>query len=386
MKIQTGGIIEQLLAIFAVIVLIGGSMLVLAPFTVALLWAAILSYSTWTPYQRLCGWLGGRCNLAATIIVLAILTILLLPFLFGGFGLAANAHAISTYVHELAEKGFPVLPAWIARLPFVGDHIQVVWNGLSQGDSEVIGQFKQLAAPLGKVVLNVGVAIGQGVGVLALSVVLAFFFYTGGGSAVKWLRIGMLRIAGERADHLLKLAGNTIKGVVFGILGTALAQGILAAIGFGVSGVPYAVILGLVTFFVAILPGGAMLIWIPAAIWLFQSGSVGWSIFLTVWGLLVIGSADNVIKPLLISKGSDMPFILVMLGALGGALAFGFMGVFVGPTLLAVAYTVLRDWTVGSVISPETGTEPTTSDENRGQADEPGTGTEVGVDLPKPGI
>jgi predicted PurR-regulated permease PerM len=257
---------------------------------------------------------------------------------------------------------------------------------LSQGDSEVIGQIKKLAAPLGKVALNVGVAIGQGVGVLALSVILAFFFYTGGEHAVKWLRIGMLRIAGERADHLLKLTGNTIKGVVFGILGTALAQAVLAAIGFGVAGVPYAVILGLVTFFVSILPGGAMLIWVPAAIWLFQSGEVGWSIFLTAWGLLVIGSADNVIKPLLISKGSDMPFILVMLGALGGALAFGFMGVFIGPTLLAVAYTVLRDWTVGSVISPEIETVSATMGENREQVIEPVVGGEVGTDLPKPVI
>jgi predicted PurR-regulated permease PerM len=386
MKIQSGGIIEQLLAIFAVIVLIGGSMLVLAPFTVALLWAAILSYSTWTPYQRLCGLLGGRCNLAASIIVLAILMILFLPFLFGGFGLAANAHAISIYIHELTEKGFPALPAWIVRLPFAGDYLQTIWSGLSQGDSEVIGQIKKLAAPLGKVALNVGVAIGQGVGVLALSVILAFFFYTGGEHAVKWLRIGMLRIAGERADHLLKLTGNTIKGVVFGILGTALAQAVLAAIGFGVAGVPYAVILGLVTFFVSILPGGAMLIWVPAAIWLFQSGEVGWSIFLTAWGLLVIGSADNVIKPLLISKGSDMPFILVMLGALGGALAFGFMGVFIGPTLLAVAYTVLRDWTVGSVISPEIETVSATMGENREQVIEPVVGGEVGTDLPKPVI
>lgn len=386
MKIQTGGIIEQLLAVFAVIVLIGGSMMVLAPFTVALLWAAILSYSTWTPYQYLCKWLGGRCNTAAAIIVLAILLILFLPFLFGGFGLAANAHAISTYIHELTENGFPALPAWILKIPYAGDTIQTYWNGLSQGNSEIIGQIKKLAAPLAKVALNVGVAIGQGIGVLALSVILAFFFYTGGEHAVKWLRIGMVRIAGERADHLLNLTGNTIKGVVFGILGTALAQAVLAAIGFGVSGVPYAVILGLVTFFASILPGGAMLVWVPAAIWLFQTGEIGWSIFLTAWGLLVIGSADNVIKPLLISKGSDMPFILVMLGALGGALAFGFMGVFVGPTLLAVAYTVLRDWTVGSVIEPEPDAVSAIPDENGEPGNASATDAEVASDLPKAGI
>jgi predicted PurR-regulated permease PerM len=141
--------------------------------------------------------------------------------------------------------------------------------------------------------------------------------------------------------------------VVYGVLGTAFVQAVLAGIGFWIAGVPSAPILAFITFFLSVVPMGPPLVWIPAALWLYHTGQVGWTIFLVVWGVAVVGMADNVIKPLLISKGTDMPLLWVMLGVLGGALAFGFLGVFIGPTLLAVAYALLRDWTVGSVATAD---------------------------------
>lgn len=178
----------------------------------------------------------------------------------------------------------------------------------------------------------------------------------------------MRRVAGERAEYLLALAGSTVKGVVYGILGTALVQAVLAGFGFWMAGVPAPALLGLVTFFLSVVPGGPVIVWLPAAIWLYQGGSTGWAIFVVIWGLLVVGMADNVIKPILIGKNSDMPLILVMLGILGGAFAFGFLGVFIGPTLLAVAYTVLHDWTIGAsaaqTLAPEVKT-PSIDDPGR---------------------
>jgi len=167
------------------------------------------------------------------------------------------------------------------------------------------------------------------------------------------------RIAGDQGKHLLTVAGNTVRGVVYGILGTALVQAVLAGIGFLIAGVPGAALLALLTFFFSVVPAvGTALAWIPAALWLFHRGATGWAIFMIVWGIGV-ASIDNVVKPWLISQGSDLPFILIFFGVLGGALAFGFIGVFLGPTLLAVGYRVVAEWaTVRRDSSPAAADSP----------------------------
>ncbi|MGE8367977.1 AI-2E family transporter [Cupriavidus basilensis] len=345
---NSGQLIEKLAAIFALIVLIGGSLLVLAPFTTALLWSSILAFSSWYPYTVLTRWLGNRRSLAAVICVLLAAVIVLGPFVYAGTSISAHIDELSGLADSVMDHGLPPLPEWITGLPYVGSYLQTSWDKLIHADSEMVANLRKLIAPVGHVILGAGLSIGAGLGQLALSIVLAFFFYTGGEFAVAWLRAGMRRIAGERADYLLALAGNTVKGVVYGVLGTAFVQAVLAGIGFWIAGVPGAAILGFVTFFLSVIPVGPPLVWIPAALWLYHTGSLGWAIFMVVWGVGVVSMADNVIKPLLISKGTDMPLIWVMLGVFGGALAFGFLGVFIGPTLLAVAYALLRDWTIGS--------------------------------------
>ncbi len=140
------------------------------------------------------------------------------------------------------------------------------------------------------------------------------------------------------------MASNTVRGVVYGILGTALAQAIASAIGFLIAGVPGVGLLALLTFFASVVPVvGTALVWVPAAIWLFHQGSTGWGIIMLIWGVGV-ANIDNVVKPWLISQGSNMPFILIFFGVLGGALAFGFIGVFLGPTLLAVGFRLVEEW------------------------------------------
>jgi len=326
--------------------LVGGALLVLAPFAAALVWGAILAYTTWGPYKKLSAWLGGRYGLAATLMVILIFVVVLGPFVIAGFGFAGHIDEFAALLQRAYDSGLPDLPNWIVGLPMVGAPIQEFWVSLtqSQSNAELTAQLRKLAAPAGKFLLTAGSAIGQGLLLLALSILLAFFFYTGGDAMVDWLRSAIQRLGGDRAHHLLTLAGNTVKGVVYGILGTALVQGILAAIGFWMAGVPAAAALGLATFFLSVVPAGPALLWIPAALWLYHGGSTAWAIFIVVWGIAVVGTADNIIKPMIISKGSAMPFVLVMLGVLGGALAFGLLGVFIGPTLLAVSYTLMRNW------------------------------------------
>ena len=135
-----------------------------------------------------------------------------------------------------------------------------------------------------------------------------------------------------------------MKGVVYGTVGTAIAQGILTAIGLAVSGVPAATVLGVIAGFAALFPAGPVLVWGPAAIWLFSQGDIAWGLFLIGWGAVAVGMSDNVLKPMFIGQGVDLHFLLIMLGLIGGMIAFGFLGIFLGPTLLAVGYTLLSEW------------------------------------------
>src|SRR5450759_6000902 len=241
---KPGELVERLVAALAVVLLVGGALLVLAPFAAALVWGAILAYTTWTPYKKLSGWLGGRNGLAATLMVVLIFVLVLGPFVIAGFGFAAHVDEFAALLQRAYDSGLPDLPGWIVGLPVVGAPIQEFWLSMTQTDSELIAQLRKLAAPAGNFMLTVGAAIGRGLLLLALSIVLAFFFYTGGDSMVAWLHSVMQRVGGDHAHHLLTLTGSTVKGVVYGILGTALAQGILAGIGYRVAGVPGAAVLG----------------------------------------------------------------------------------------------------------------------------------------------
>jgi predicted PurR-regulated permease PerM len=144
--------------------------------------------------------------------------------------------------------------------------------------------------------------------------------------------------------------------VIYGIVGTGLAQGVAAAIGFLIAGVPGAPLLGFITFFLSIVPVGPPLLWIGATVWLFNQGQPGWAVFMAVWGFFVVSGIDNIVKPLLISRGTKLPFVLVLLGVLGGILAFGFIGIFLGPTLLAVGFNLARRWAL-----PQQGDDPRTT-------------------------
>jgi predicted PurR-regulated permease PerM len=206
----------------------------------------------------------------------------------------------------------------------------------------LLGRFLGVAQ---KALVTAGLAVGQGVTQVILSAFLAFFFLRDETALSERLKVGVERLAGTRGKHLLMVAGDSVSGVVYGILGTAFIQSIIAVIGLTIAGVPGAVFLGVMTFFLAvILPFGPPIVWIPASIWLFAQGQPGWGIFMALWGLLAISSVDNVVRPLIISQGTKMPFVLIFCGVIGGALAFGLVGLFLGPTMLAVAYRLIDEW------------------------------------------
>lgn len=335
--------IERTISGIVLVLLSLGCLLVLRPFVSSLLWAVVLSFAAWPVYRRLLILVRGRRTLAALLMTLALTLILLAPFVVVAFTLADNVAALTAAMRRGMETGLPDAPAWLANVPLIGEQATARWQALEGDTRKLLQELQWLIEPASAWLLSSGLKLGRGLAQLAMSILIAFFLYRDGEGLVIRLRSGVERIAGARGQRLLELAGNTVRSVVYGILGTALVQGAMAGIGFLIAGVPGAALLALLTFFLSVVPMGPPLVWIPAAIWLFYQGSIGWAIFMVVWGI-GISSVDNVVKPWLISQGSDMPFVLILIGVLGGALAFGFIGVFLGPTLLAVGYRLIQEW------------------------------------------
>ena len=341
--------IDRMLGIGTLAALVIGCLVVMAPFVTALLMAAILTYSTWPLYVRLRKTVGGRRNLAAGLMMLAACLILIAPFVFVAFSLADSASELVDAVRKAFENGPPSLPEWITSLPLVGESLKTYWRNWSHDGGRLLEDLKGLISPARAVLVAGGGILFAGLLQLGLAVLVAFFLYRDGEAAAGRIMRIASRIGGARGRHLLDIAGSTVVSVVYGILGTALAQGVVAGIGFLIAGVPGAALLGLATFFLSVVPVGPPLIWIPAVIWLFVQGSTGWAIFMGLWGVLAISMVDNVLKPMIISHGSNLPFMLVLLGVLGGAAAFGFVGIFLGPTLLAVGYRMVDEWVDGEI-------------------------------------
>jgi predicted PurR-regulated permease PerM len=335
--------LERIISGVVVLLLVGGCLLVLRPFVSALLWAVILSFSSWPIYRRLLKLLRGRRTLAALIMAIAMILVVFLPFVMIGAAVSDNVHDLTTAARSWTETGPPSPPAWLNKVPLLGKRIVDHWEIVTSDSEKMLQLGKRLIAPTSALLVIIGKMLIGGLAELALSILIAFFLFRDGESAAKRTIATVERIADERGQRLLKVAGDTVRGVVYGILGTALVQAVIAGVGFLIAGVPGAGMLMLLTFFLSVVPVGPPLIWVPAALWLFHEGSTGWAIFMIIWGIGV-SSIDNVVKPWLISQGSDMPFVLILFGVLGGALAFGFIGVFLGPTLLAVGYRIIGDW------------------------------------------
>ncbi|MBK9140168.1 MAG: AI-2E family transporter [Verrucomicrobia bacterium] len=335
--------VEQSLGWIILALLLGGCLLVMLPFATALVWGTVLSVSSWPLYRRLLGWLGGRRTLAAALMALAMICVVLLPFVVVGVNLGDNVKELTAATRRWMDAGPPAPPAWLPKVPAIGQQAAEYWLSLAADSSKLIEAGKGLIEPVSGWLLSVGLALGRGLLQLALSILVAFFLFRDGGKAAERLGSAVTRIAGDRGVHLLTVAGNTVRGVVYGILGTALVQAVLAGVGFFIAGVPGAGVLALLTFFLSVVPVGPPLVWLPAVLWLFSQGATGWGIFMLIWGVGV-SSVDNFVKPWLISQGSALPFLLIFFGVIGGALAFGFIGVFIGPTLLAVGYRLVREW------------------------------------------
>ncbi|MCL5281102.1 MAG: AI-2E family transporter [Planctomycetes bacterium] len=335
--------IEQIAGLALIGAIVVGCVLVLRPFISAILWAAILCFATWPLYELFRRRLRGRHTLAAALTTAVLALVLIIPFVVVGLTFTDTIHSGLKWLDERTEAGVPPPPAWVESIPLVGERITKSWQDYIEGTESTIKEWKPWLKEGGRWLLGHSVDLAKGLMHLVLSVLIAFFFYRDGEGLVAQLREGMQRISGDSAQRLVDVVKTTVQSVVYGVIGTALAQGIVAGIGFAVAGTPAPMLLALFTFFLSFLPFGPPVVWIGASIWLFAMGKTGWGIFMVLYGLLVISLIDNFIKPIIISRGSKLSFIVMFIGVLGGVAAFGLIGIFIGPTLLAVGFSLAHE-------------------------------------------
>ncbi len=336
--------IDKTISLVALALLVAGCYLVLKPFLTAIVWAAILAATTWPLFVRLRTALRGHTGLASLAMVVLISLMLLAPFVIVGATIADNAEQLFAVLQRFVAEGPPAPPEWVARIPLAGPQLATYWGGFAHDTARLLEELRKLADPARKLALSGGTSVLAGLLQLALSVLIAFFFFRDGDAILARLRAAGERIAGDRARRLLAVATVTTRGVVLGILGTALAQGILMGLGAWMAGIQAAPLLGFLVFLLSPVPVGPPLIWGGAAALLFMQGATGWGMFMLVWGAGLVSTVDNIIRPLIISHGGALPFILVLIGIIGGILAFGFIGVFLGPVLIAVGFMLVKEW------------------------------------------
>lgn len=337
---------KRLAQIALVVLLIVGCIAVLLPFVGALLFALVIWVCTWETYRdRVLPWLGGRNTLGASLMLLLLVLILLVPTIFLAGALASGADRVIDLVKPYVDQGLPTQPPdWIAAIPLFGQRLVDVWHEVASSREALNTLLAQGVAPARQFLLAAGGVAANGLLQLALVLFVVFFLYRDGEVVAAALYGGARKLGGELGEGLVDKARGTILGVMLGIVGTAAAQSSVAMIGFFIAGAPAPVLLGFATFFLSMIPVGPPLIWGGAALWLYGDGQTGWSIFLALYGLFIISSIDNVVKPVLMARGAGLSVLIVALGVFGGVLVFGFIGIFLGPVLLALGHMLLMRW------------------------------------------
>ncbi|MBP9804152.1 MAG: AI-2E family transporter [Candidatus Accumulibacter sp.] len=354
---------KQLIQIALVVLLLIGCVAVLLPFTGTLLFAVVICITTLPMRNRLLTLCRGRSSLAALLVSMLLLLLLVAPMALLSGSLADGVEIAIRYFKPLMERGLPTdPPVWLARIPVFGSSVASYWQELVESREEMNNLLRQFLDPTRRLALAAVSLFAQGLLQLVLVIFFVFFIFRDAHIYADALHTGSRMLAGDLGERMLALVEGTVTGVMAGIVGTAAAQAVVAMIGFIIAGVPGILILTLATFFFSLVPViGATLIWVGAAIWLYNEGQTGWAVFMVLWGMFGISSVDNFLKPVLISRSASLPLLLIIVGVFGGILVFGFIGLFLGPTLLALGQVLIREWLAHA--SPEAVLHTTARDE-----------------------
>jgi predicted PurR-regulated permease PerM len=331
------------LAVLALGVMTAATVWVMAPFMAALVWASMIAIATWPILLWLQRRLGGRRGPAVALMLIPLLAVLIVPVWVSIWAIAGNADRIVELSRRLVTQGLPPLPQWLTSLPLIGPRIAEGWLHLA-GDPGSIGArlMPYAGNATGWLLAKIG-SVGATVVQLILTVIITGILYTTGEKAGLGVRRFLRRLAGERGENAAILAAQAVKAVALGIVVTALTQTVLSGIGLLLAGVPAAGLLTAIILVLCIAQIGPLLVLLPATIWLYSSGASGRGTVLVVI-TLVASTMDNLLRPLLIKQGAHLPLLLIIAGVIGGLISFGVVGLFVGPVILAVTWTLVGSW------------------------------------------
>ena len=344
LELGTAVLVDRSITLSLVVALLVGVLAIFKPFAAAILFGATLAIAAWPLRQWLIRRGLGR-RLAAALLLLLSLLVIVLPALIMAPVLTDELKEFLAHV-QTYFAATPERPDWLDGLPLIGSKLVAAWEGLLRAKGDVATALAPHSATLQEKLLTAARALGDSVVQIILALIVATMFWVNGSRLVQELDSIVGRLGGATARASLFAAAGAVRSVSYGVIGTALAQAALLALGLALAGVPGATTLGFVGLLLSISQIGApllVLIWGGAAWWLFGQGHAGWGSFLVAWGILV-SMVDNVLKPWLIGLGIRMPMSLTILGVFGGFIAFGFLGLFIGPTLLAVAFVLLQAW------------------------------------------
>jgi predicted PurR-regulated permease PerM len=332
------------LVVLIICVLIAASMWTMLPFLGALVWAATIVVATWPLMLRVQRLAGGRRWVATVIMTLVMLLIFIVPISLAiGTLFDATAQGVEL-VRTYFTQGLGEPPTWVSKLPWVGSKVATKWHEIAAGGPEAL---TQIAQPYVRVAASWVLGVSGGLGMVTLHflliIIIVAILYTNGEAAATGVLMFARRTGQERGERVVRLAGAAVRGVALGVIVTAIVQSILAGLGLWLSGVPRPGLLLALVFALCVAQLGPVLVLAPAVVWLYWSGSFGWATALLVWTVLV-GALDNILRPILIRRGVDLPLLLIIAGVIGGLIGFGIIGLFVGPVILAVTYTLLESW------------------------------------------
>ncbi|HIJ88205.1 MAG TPA: AI-2E family transporter YdiK [Desulfuromonadales bacterium] len=347
------------LALLFIGVLITACFWILLPFMSAMLWAAMIVISTWPLMLKVQTLLWGKRSLAVAFMTLLLLMMLVVPLFLSILTVVERSDTFVDWTRSLSTLAMPAPPGWVGNLPIVGTKIADSWNHLATSTpAELSTRLTPYAGAVASWIASKAGGLGMMIAQFLLTVVISAILYSTGEIAATGIRLFARRLAGQQGEEAAILAAKATRGVALGVGVTALVQALLGGIGLAVSGVPAAALLTAVMFMLCLAQVGPGPVLVPAIVWLFWQDQILWGGILIGWTIFV-GTIDNFIRPFLIKKGADLPLILIFAGVLGGLFAFGIIGLFIGPVVLAVTYTLLSAWVVGNISDDEPTTDET---------------------------
>jgi predicted PurR-regulated permease PerM len=343
------------LSVLFIGILIASSFWVMRPFLMSFAWASVIVVATWPAFRRLEAWLGGKRGLAVMVMAVAILLIILIPTTLAVVTIVDNVDNITTQVQSLSTLSLSSPPAWVGNIPAIGDKLTERWREFAALSTE---ERTAVVVPYAKTAVQWFMAQAGSIGMtmvqFLLTVILSIILFANGHVVRKGILNFARRLAGHQGEEATILAGKAVRGVVLGVVVTALIQAGIAGIGLFVTSVPAAGLLTAVMLIVCLAQIGPFLVMVPAVAWLYWSGQPGRGTVLLLF-LVVAGTIDNFVRPFLIRKGADLPILLIFAGVIGGLIAFGIIGLFIGPVMLAVTYTLLKEWVADGLMEESEG-------------------------------